>query len=81
MSSLAPKHTRFVKSGSSTPQGDDITSCGDYVELLRSRMQHAHEVARKYLGTSAKRNKNIYDTVYRFEKGDYVWCLNEARKV
>ena len=74
----------LVFGSSSTPQGDDITSYGDYVDLLRSRMQHAHEVARKYLGMSAKRSKDIYDTkvaVNRFEKGDYVWCLNEARKV
>ena len=74
----------LVFGSSSTPQGDDITSYGDYVDLLRSRMQHAHEVARKYLGMSAKRSKDNYDTkvaVNRFEKGDYVWCLNEARKV
>ena len=74
----------LVFGSSSTPQGDDITSYGDYVDLLRSRMQHAHEVARKYLGMSAKRSKDIYDTkvaINRFEKGDYVWCLNEARKV
>ena len=65
----------LVFGSSSNSQGDEITSYGDYVDLLRSRMQHAHEVARKYLGMSAKRSKGIYDTkvaVNRFEKGDYV---------
>ena len=32
--------------GSTGPQQGEITSYGEYVDLLRSRMQHAHEVAR-----------------------------------
>ena len=40
-------------------QGEEITSYGEYVDILRSRMQH--EVARKYLASSAKGSKNLYD--------------------
>ena len=63
---------------------DEITSYGDFVDHLRSRMQHAHEVARKYLCSAAKRSKDMYDVklaVNRYEQGDLVWCLNETRKV
>ena len=42
-------------------QEEEITSYGDYVDILRSRMQHAQEVARKYLAASVKRNKDLYD--------------------
>ena len=65
-------------------QGDEITSYGEYVDTLRSRIQHAHEVARKHLDSAAKRSKEIYDTlvsVNRYKVGDLVWCLDESRKV
>ena len=65
-------------------QGEEITSYGEYVDILRSRMQHAHEVARKYLASSAKRSKNLYDVkiaVNKYKKGDLVWYLLETRKV
>ena len=65
-------------------QGDEIISYGDYVDTLRSRIQHAHEVAREHLGAAAKRSKEIYDTkvaVNRYNIGDLVWCLDESRKV
>ena len=32
--------------------GEDITTYGDYVDILRARMQHAHEVARKYMSAA-----------------------------
>ncbi|MCG7868952.1 MAG: DDE-type integrase/transposase/recombinase [Candidatus Thiodiazotropha taylori] len=71
--------------GSTCPnQEEEITSYGDYVDILRSRMQHAHEVARKYLAASAKRNKDLYDVkkaVNSYKKGDLVWYLLEKRKV
>ena len=47
-------------------------------------MQHAHEVARKFLASSAKRNKNLYDVkvaVNKYKKDDLVWYLMETRKV
>ena len=62
----------------------EITSYGDFVDQLRSRMQHAHEVARKYLSSAAKRSKEMYDVkmaVNKYERGDLVWCLDETRKV
>ena len=64
--------------------GEEITSYGEYVDSLRSRIQHAHEVAREHLYVAAKRSKAIYDTkisVNRYKVGDLVWCLDESRKV
>ena len=63
---------------------EEVTSYGKYVDVLRSRMQHAHEIARKHLSSAAKRSKEIYDTkiaVNKYAEGDMVWCLAEARKV
>ena len=65
-------------------QGDEVTSYGDYVDILRSRMQHAHEIARKYLPSSAKRSKNNYDVkaaVNKCEKENFVWYLLETHNV
>ena len=65
-------------------QEQEITSYGDYVDKLRSRMQHAHEIARNHLASAAKRRKGIYDTkvaLNRYETGDMDWCCAEARKV
>lgn len=71
--------------GSTTTCGDEeITSYGEYVDVLRSRMQHAHEVARKHLGTAATRSKLIYDAklaLNKYQPGDAVWCLQEVRKL
>ena len=41
--------------------GTDVTIYGDYVDKLRSKMQHAHNVARVHLKVAAQRNKPIYD--------------------
>ena len=65
-------------------QEGEITTYGDYVDVLRDRMQHAHQVARKHLSSTAKRRKELYDTkvaLNRYSQGDVVWCLNESRKV
>ena len=62
----------------------EITSYGDFVDQLRSRMQHAHEVARKYLSSATKRSKEMYDVkmaVNKYQRGDLVRCLDETRKV
>lgn len=74
----------LVFGSTSSSQEGEITSYGDYVDELRSRMQHAHEVARKHLSSAAKRSKELYDTkiaLNRYDKGDLVWCLDESRKI
>ena len=70
--------------GSTNTSDEEITSYGDYVDSLRTRMQHAHEIARKHMSTAAKRNKELYDAkvaFHRYSVGDVVWCLMEVRKV
>ena len=64
--------------------GEDITSYGEFVDVLRARMQHAHEIARKYMPVAAKRSKELYDSklaFHRYEVGDVVWCLMAVRKL
>jgi hypothetical protein len=62
----------------------EVHNLGDYVLNIKNKMLQAHEVARKYLGTNAKRNKEIYDAKMSFteyEEGDLIWYLHEVRKV
>ena len=64
--------------------GEKITSYGDYVDTLRTKIQRAHEIARNHMSASAKRSKDLYDSKVAFNKfnqGDIVWCLMETRKV
>ncbi|MCW4336191.1 MAG: RNase H-like domain-containing protein [Candidatus Thiodiazotropha endolucinida] len=64
--------------------GEEITSYGEYVDDLKCRMQHAHELARKYMCAASKRSKDLYDakvSFHRYELGDIVWCLMETRTV
>ena len=51
----------LVFGSTSTYDGDNITTYGDFVHALRSRMQYAHEVARNHLSSAAKRGKKLYD--------------------
>ncbi len=47
-------------------------------------MQHAHDVAMRYLKAEASRSKASYDirpSYHNYEVGDAVWMLHEARKV
>ncbi|XP_053398316.1 uncharacterized protein K02A2.6-like [Mercenaria mercenaria] len=71
--------------GSTTSKSEvPVTSYGDYVDGILSKMNHAHDIARKHLQKSAARSKEIYDKrmlVNNYEKGDVVWCLAESRKV
>ena len=70
--------------GSLTTKGANVTSYGEYVDNMRAKMQYAHEVARKHIGKSANRSKEIYDVklmVNSYSEGDAVWCLLENRKV
>ena len=65
-------------------QEGEITTYCDYVDVLQDRMQHAHQFARKYISSTAKRRKELYDTkvaLNRYSQGDVVLCLNESRKV
>ena len=64
--------------------GEEITSNGEFVDLLRSRMQHIYEVARKYLETAAKRGNDNYGVtmiVNNYERVYLVWYLNEVLAV
>lgn len=74
----------LVFGSANTHDDEDITTYGDYVDTLRERMQHAHEMARKYMSAAAKRSKELYDVkvaFHRYNEGDIVWCLMEIRKV
>ena len=65
-------------------QEQEITSYGENVDTLRTRMQDAHKIARGHLEAAAKRSKDIYDqkvALNRYNVGDLVWCLEESRKV
>ena len=60
-------------------QEGEITTYGDYVDVLRDRMQHAHQVARKHLSSTAKRRKELYDTkvaLNRYSQGRWESCQN-----
>lgn len=64
------------------PEGDTVTSYGEYVDWLRDRIQAAHDIARNYLDKAAKRHKYTYDTRLRhmsYEPGDCAWYLHERR--
>ena len=59
----------------------EIHSYEEYVQQLKAKMQHAHVIARKHLSTSAKRQKEIYDTklsVHHYKVGDVIWVENTA---
>ena len=67
--------------GGQSTASNEYHSYGEYVEHLKVRMQHAHEVARKHLHTSAKRQAAIYDSklsVYHYKVGDLVWVALEG---
>ena len=79
--------TKFANHGfgsTNTCNGEEIISYGDYVDILRARMQHAHEIARKYMSADAKRIKELYDAkvaLHGYQEGDVVWYLMEVRKM
>ena len=59
------------------------TSESEYVQALRNRMLHAHDLAREHLSASGKISKDLYDaklSFHHYEVGDIVWCLHETRK-
>ena len=68
----------------STNTSVEITSYDGCVDSLRARIQYAHEIARKYMSTVAKRSRDLYDSkvaFHRYNVSEVVWCLMEARKV
>ena len=63
-----------------TNKDQDETTYGDYVEKLRNKMHHAHEVAQKHLQAAATRQKNHYDvrlSTVRYKPGELVWYRTE----
>ena len=67
-----------------THVGQDVASYGQYVELLKKRMQHAHELARAHLKVNAEHHKRDYDAklnfvVYRL--GELVWPLSDRTQL
>ena len=76
--------TELVFGSLGTYHDREITSYGDYVDSLRERMQHAHDVAWKHLDSDSKVSHEIYDTKVlqnKYQVGDAVWSLLEARKL
>ena len=74
----------LVFGSTNTYDGEEITTYGEYVDVLRARMQHAHEVARRHMSSAAKRSKDLYDTKVAFNRynvGDVVWYLMEVKKL
>ena len=74
----------LVFGSTNTYDGEEITTYGEYVDVVRARMQHAHEVARKHMSSAAKRSKDLYDTKVAFNRynvGDVVWYLMEVKKL
>ena len=60
--------------------GSDTTepypSYGQYVQEVKERMEHVHDLARKYSQGAVKRQKDHYDVkakVHTYEIGDLVW--------
>lgn len=59
-----------------THVGEEVSSYGQYIDELKSRLHHAHSVARQHLGVSAKRQKQCYDIKQKlctYHPGDLVW--------
>ena len=68
-----------------TPVSDgEPQSYGEYVSMLRKRLEHAHDVARTHLEAATKRQKQYYDagrTFHQFAEGDMVWYATESRQL
>ena len=58
-------------------------SYGEFVESVQHNLCQAHHQARKWLGRSAERQEENYNTriaLNTYRPGDLVWILNETRK-
>jgi hypothetical protein len=59
--------------------GEEVTTYGEYVDLLKSRLQTSHEIARKHLLKTAEKQAELYDAKLSFHKyvaGSLVWYLS-----
>ena len=74
-----------VAFGSSTVTNESVSLYGEYVEKLKGNMERAHELCRKYLKNSAKRQTDIYDhrkLLYKYSKGDlFGFCRRQEKKL
>jgi hypothetical protein len=64
-------------------QGEQVSSYGEYVEMLRERMHTAHKIARQHLGKAGKRQKATYDkkvALHTYQPGEAIWYLSESCK-
>ena len=62
--------------GGQSNNDKSIVSYGDFVANLKARIQHAHDIARKHLGSTARRQSEIYNAklvVNQYRTGDAVW--------
>lgn len=66
--------------GGQCNENTEVQSYGEYVEQLWTRMQHAHEVARKHLSISAKRQAEIYYSKLSGYHYNVGWVQIEASK-
>ena len=67
--------------GSRTRDDYPVVDYGEHVEMLRDRLQNAHEIARKHLATSTERQRHFYNvkvSLNKYKRGDKVWVLNES---
>ena len=67
--------------GSQCNDNWETQSYGQYVDHLHNKMQHAHEVAREHLASSAKKQAKIYESklsVYKYYVGDLFWVTLQA---
>ena len=68
--------SELVFNSLTTTKGPELTSCGDYVDILWLGIQQAHCIALDHLGRAASRHKAIYDAkiaVNKYKPGDIVW--------
>ena len=73
-----------VMLGPRTPDAPEVESYGDFISDVRSRMQRAHDVARKHLQASVKRQKESYDSKKNFHhygRGDLVWYATQRSQL
>jgi transposase InsO family protein len=69
---------------SAPTNGSEFISYSDYVEKLKERMEHAHELARKNLGKSVKRQKEHYDAklmLHSYKAGELVWYASGSSEL
>ena len=69
---------------SRAPTGEEVSSYGNYVEILREQMQRAHDVAQKHLGRNTIHIKEHYDakcTLTKYKHGNLVWYATDIKQL